>query len=112
MSRRLVVHIASGLGIVSLAVFFLGLIPFLSIDPSAGAGLLRRTPALSVNREFKGDRLPIAPVSAASRRAIQLHLPALHDLIVGSTNCICRGSIVILARKTFDSKALAGPNNK
>jgi hypothetical protein len=73
MSRRLVVHIASGLGIVSLAVFFLGLIPFLSIDPSAGAGLLRRTPALSVNREFKGDRLPIAPVSAASRRAIQQH---------------------------------------
>jgi hypothetical protein len=72
MSRHLFVRIASGLGIASLALFFLGLIPFLSIDPSAGAGL-HRTPNFSVNREFKGDRLPITPVSASSRRAILQH---------------------------------------
>ncbi len=66
MSRHLFVSAASGLGIVLLAVFFVGLIPFLGAAPGAGAGLLHRTPAFSVNREFKGDRLLIAPISAAS----------------------------------------------
>ncbi len=71
MSRHLFVRTAGGLGIVALALLFVGLIPFISVDPSAGAGLIHRIPAFSVNREFKGDRLPIAPVSAASRRAVQ-----------------------------------------
>lgn len=71
MSRQTCVRIASGLGVVSLAVFFVGLLPFLSADPTAGAGLVRRTPGFSVNREFKSDRLPVAAVSATPRRPIQ-----------------------------------------
>jgi hypothetical protein len=69
MSRRFFMSAASGLGIASLAMFFVGLTPFLSADPSAAP--LHRTPVFSVNRAFKGDRLPIAPISAASNRTNQ-----------------------------------------
>jgi hypothetical protein len=57
MAKVLFARIAGALGVASLAIFFLGLIPFLSADPSAGAGLIAK-PAFSVNRELKGDRLP------------------------------------------------------
>jgi len=59
MAKLLFVRIAGGVGLVSLALFFVGLIPFLSADPTAGAGLSGRTPAFTVNHEFKGDRLPV-----------------------------------------------------
>ena len=59
MAKALVVRMASAVGLVSLSLFFVGLIPFLSADPSAGAGLIVGTPAMSVNRAFKGDRLPL-----------------------------------------------------
>jgi hypothetical protein len=58
MAKLLFARIAGVLGLTSLAVFFVGLIPFLSADPSAGAGLAAK-PAYSVNRDLKGDRLPL-----------------------------------------------------
>ncbi len=68
MTRLLCVRIAGGLGVLSLALFFVGVIPFLSADPTAGAGLTHRIPAFSVNHEFKGDRLPIMNSTAARRQ--------------------------------------------
>jgi hypothetical protein len=73
MGRPLFVRIAGGLGLVALAVFFVGLIPFLSADPTAGAGLTARPPSFSVNREFKGDRLPLN--TAADRDAKRSAVP-------------------------------------
>ena len=75
MARQLFVRVAGGFGIVSLALLFVGVIPFFSADPTAGAGLVHRAPTFSVNREFKSDRLPIAPLSAASRDAIRAQHP-------------------------------------
>jgi hypothetical protein len=46
----------SALGLVALAALFVGIDPFLS----AGASLSSQTPAVSVNRTLKGDRLPAA----------------------------------------------------
>jgi hypothetical protein len=56
---RSVLRMASAVGLVSLSLFFVGLIPFLSAGPSAGAGFVVKAPASSVEREFKGDRLPL-----------------------------------------------------
>src|ERR1700730_6100641 len=53
MVRQLYVRIVSALGLVALCV---GIDPFLS----AGASLSNQTPAVSVNRTLKGDRLPTA----------------------------------------------------
>ena len=53
MVRQLYVRIVSALGLVALAALFVGIDPFLS----AGAS---QTPAVSVNRTLKGDRLPTA----------------------------------------------------
>jgi hypothetical protein len=52
------VRFAGALGVTALALFFVSLLPFLSVDPTAGAGLAR-TPAVVVDRSFKGDRLPM-----------------------------------------------------
>jgi hypothetical protein len=57
--QQLFFRITGGLGVAALGIFLLGLIPFIGTEPSAGAGL-PRTPAVSVNREFKGDKLPPA----------------------------------------------------
>jgi hypothetical protein len=59
MAKQLLVRMTGALGLVSLAVVIVGLIPFLGADPSSGAALIGRTPTFSVNREFKGDRLPL-----------------------------------------------------
>ena len=56
---KLFVRIGGALGVTALALCFLGLIPFLSAGPTAGAGFVPGTPGFTVNREFKGDRLPI-----------------------------------------------------
>jgi hypothetical protein len=56
MARQLYVRIVSALGLVALATLFVGIDPFLS----AGASLSSQTPAVSVNRTLKGDRLPAA----------------------------------------------------
>ena len=60
MAKVLFVRMATAVGLFSLSLFFVGLIPLaLSAGPSVGAGFVARTPAPSVNREFKGDRLPL-----------------------------------------------------
>jgi len=59
MAKQLLIRMTGALGLVSLAVVIVGLIPFLGSDPSSGAALIGRTPTFSVNREFKGDRLPM-----------------------------------------------------
>ena len=56
MVRQLYLRIVSALGLVALAGLFVGIDPFLS----AGASLSSQTPAVSVNRTLKGDRLPIS----------------------------------------------------
>lgn len=56
MARQLYLRIVSALGFVALAALFVGIDPFLS----AGASLSSQTPAVSVNRTLKGDRLPVA----------------------------------------------------
>jgi hypothetical protein len=59
MIRSLRVRFAGALGVTALALFFVSLLPLLSANPTAGAGL-SRTPAVTVDRTFKGDRLPMA----------------------------------------------------
>jgi hypothetical protein len=48
-------RMASAAGLLTLALFFVGIDPFLS----ASADLTGTTPAITVNRELKGDRLPL-----------------------------------------------------
>src|SRR5271156_1618669 len=59
MAKLLMLRIAGALGTTSLALLVVGLIPFLSAGPTAGAGLAAGTPAFTVNRAIKGDRLPL-----------------------------------------------------
>lgn len=59
MVRVFFVRFAGALGATALAVFFVGLIPFLGAEPSVGAGFSARTPAVVVDRTYKGDRLPM-----------------------------------------------------
>lgn len=56
MARQLYLRIVSAFGLFALAALFVGIDPFLS----AGASLSNQTPAVSVNRTLKGDRLPAA----------------------------------------------------
>lgn len=56
---KLFVRIAGALGVTALAVCFLGLVPFLNAEPSAGAGYVPSKPSFTVNRALKGDRLPM-----------------------------------------------------
>jgi hypothetical protein len=48
-------RMASAAGLLTLALFFVGIDPFLS----AGADLTGKTPGFTVNRALKGDRLPL-----------------------------------------------------
>jgi hypothetical protein len=63
---QLFVRIAGALGITALALFFVALIPFFA-DPTVGAGIAAKAPSFSVNRQFKGDRLPVSGPSVARR---------------------------------------------
>jgi hypothetical protein len=56
MARQLYLRIVSAFGLVTLAALFVGIDPFLGV----GATLSSQTPAVSVNRTLKGDRLPVA----------------------------------------------------
>jgi hypothetical protein len=58
MAKQLFFRTASAAGLLGLALLFVGLDPFLS----AGADL---TNAFSVDRSFKGDRLPISDQTTA-----------------------------------------------
>ena len=57
MSRALYVRIVGASGFAALAALFVVIDPFLSV----GASLSNQTPAVSVNRSLKGDRLSINP---------------------------------------------------
>jgi hypothetical protein len=59
MARALFVRMASAAGLLALSFVLVGLIPLLSAGPSIGASYVARTPAGTVNHEFKGDRLPL-----------------------------------------------------
>jgi hypothetical protein len=67
MVKLVFVRTAGALGVMSLALLIVGIVPFLSADPTAGAGLFKAP--YTVNHEFKGDRLPLAAVDAFSRAA-------------------------------------------
>lgn len=64
---KLFVRIGGALGMTGLALFFVGLIPFFA-DPTVGAGI--KAPNFSVNRQFKGDRLPVANAPSVARRGL------------------------------------------
>jgi hypothetical protein len=64
---KLFVRIAGALGVTALALFFVGLIPFFA-DPTVGAGIAAKAPSFSVNRQFKGDRLPVPSAPTVARR--------------------------------------------
>ena len=66
---KLFVRIAGALGITALAVFFVGLIPFFA-DPTVGAGIAAKAPTFSINRQFKGDRLPVSGAPGSARRGL------------------------------------------
>jgi len=73
MAKLLFVRIAGALAATSLALIFVGLVPFLAAAPSAGARFVPDAAGFTVNREFKGDRLPLASEtnSAVSRNEIR-----------------------------------------
>lgn len=66
---KLFVRIAGALGITALALFFVGLIPFFA-DPTVGAGIAAKAPSFSVNRQFKGDLLPLSSAPNGARRGL------------------------------------------
>lgn len=70
--RQLSVRIAGAAGVTALGVVILGLVPFLGAEPTVGAGYADR-PAYSVNRAFKGDRLPVVTAAdpAISNRVVK-----------------------------------------
>lgn len=57
MAKLWCLRIAGASGLVSLTLVLVSLNPFLSATP--GAGIADKTPAVSVNRTLKGDRLPL-----------------------------------------------------
>jgi len=75
MAKLLFVRTAGALGAISLALFFVGVVPFLSADPTAGAGLTGKAP-YTVNHEFKGDRLPLTAVDSSVSRGAASRLRA------------------------------------
>lgn len=56
MAKQLSLRMASAVGLLALALFLLGIDPFLSGD----AGRTGAAPAVSVDRSLKGDRLPLS----------------------------------------------------
>jgi hypothetical protein len=66
---KLSIRIAGALGITALALLFVGLIPFIA-DPTVGTGIAAKAPSFSVNRQFKGDRLPVPNASSVAPRGL------------------------------------------
>ncbi len=66
---KIFIHIAGALGLTALALLFVGLIPFLA-DPTVGAGIAAKAPSVSVNRQFKGNRLPVSNAPSVARRGL------------------------------------------
>jgi hypothetical protein len=85
MTRFMIVRIAGALGTTFLALFFVGLIPFLAAGPSAGAGLAVPSPAFTIDRTYKGDRLPLPSEinSAVSRIEVRPQSQMPKEIPVG-----------------------------
>jgi len=85
---KVFVRLAGALGITALALLFVGLIPFFA-DRTVGAGIAAKAPSFSVNRQFKGDRLPFSSVPTVARRGLstQEQSPKPQKIPVG-----CEGS--------------------
>ena len=66
MVKLLFVRIAGALAVTSLAVLFVGLVPFFGGAPSMSAGYAPSGSGVSVERQFKGDRLPLHTAAAPS----------------------------------------------
>ena len=66
---KLFIRIAGALGVTALALLFVGLIPFFA-DPTVGAGIADKAPGFSINRQFKGDRLPVSGAPNVARRGL------------------------------------------
>jgi hypothetical protein len=66
---KLLIRIAGALGVTALALLFVGLIPFFA-DPTVGAGIAAKAPGFSINRQFKGDRLPVSGAPNVARRGL------------------------------------------
>ena len=66
---KLFVRIAGALGVTTLTLCFVGLIPFFA-DPTVGAGIAAKAPSFAVNRQFKGDRLPVSSAPNVARRGL------------------------------------------
>ena len=58
MIRQFGLRAASAFGLFALAIFLVGLYPFFGL--TAGAGVTRIAPAVSVDRTLKGDLLPLS----------------------------------------------------
>jgi len=86
---KLFVRITSALGITALALFFVGLLPFFADPTTVGAGIAAKAPSFSVNRQFKGDRLPLSSAPTVARRGFstQEQSSKPHKIPVG-----CEGS--------------------
>ena len=94
MARQLYLRIVSAFGLVALAALFVGIDPFLGV----GATLSSQTPAVSVNRTLKGDRLPVgnsaildvpdgqARFAQFGSRLLGERLPPLHGLMTSRAN--------------------------
>ena len=63
MARLFYLSVAGMLALASLAFFVVGFAPLLSAAPFS-PGISDRTPAVSVNRFRKGDRLPVRDTQA------------------------------------------------
>ena len=74
MVKLVFVRTAGALGVMSLALLIVGIVPFLSADPTAGAGLFKAP--YTVNHEFKGDRLPLTAVDSSVSRGTASRLRA------------------------------------
>ena len=59
---QLFFRMVSAAGLLTLALFFVGIDPFLS----AGADLTGNTPSITVNRALKSDRLPLTAPAVAN----------------------------------------------
>lgn len=65
---RLYPRVLGAVSILALAVFLVSLDPLLGAVPSFGPGLTEPSPAVSVNRFRKGDRLPLVHPGLSSGR--------------------------------------------
>lgn len=66
MIKLLFVRIAGALALTSLAVLFVGLVPFFGGAPSMSADYAPSGLGVSVDRQYKGDRLPMHTATAPS----------------------------------------------